>query len=44
MTNKPNSRGSEWRKWDLHLHTPASNNFIGAGNSFINHWKTQIVI
>lgn len=19
-----NTRGSEWRKWDLHVHTPAS--------------------
>ena len=30
MTNKPNSRGSEWRKWDLHLHsfyTNRNNNF-----------------
>lgn len=30
MTNKPNSRGSEWRKWDLHLHsfyTNGNNNF-----------------
>ena len=33
MTNKPNSRGSEWRKWDLHVHPfktkcviPESNN------------------
>ena len=26
------SRGSEWRKWDLHVHTPASvlNNQFGA--------------
>lgn len=23
MTNKPNSRGSEWRKWDLHVHIPS---------------------
>jgi len=27
-----NSRGSAWRKWDLHVHTPASlvHNYIGA--------------
>ncbi len=23
-------RGSEWRKWDLHIHTPASNHFTGS--------------
>ena len=22
MTNKNNNRGSEWRKWDLHIHSP----------------------
>ena len=30
------TRGSEWRKWDLHVHTPESyeNNFSG--------WETYI--
>ncbi len=39
MTNKPNSRGSEWRKWDLHVHTPASNNFIGSWEQFYTSLK-----
>lgn len=29
------SRGSEWRKWDLHVHSPASANFQGDWNGFI---------
>ncbi|WP_342606353.1 TrlF family AAA-like ATPase [Pantoea agglomerans] len=31
------SRGSEWRKWDLHIHTPASvlNNQFGDWDSYI---------
>jgi predicted metal-dependent phosphoesterase TrpH len=28
-------RGSEWRKWDLHVHTPASHGFQGDWNGFI---------
>lgn len=24
MTDQPYERGSEWRQWDLHIHTPAS--------------------
>jgi len=24
MSNKNLSRGSEWSKWDLHIHTPCS--------------------
>src|SRR5690606_26505821 len=27
-------RGSEWRKWDLHVHSPASYNFKGDWNQF----------
>ena len=27
-------RGSEWRKWDLHVHTPAS----GMANQFNGDW------
>ena len=23
------SKGSEWRKWDLHIHSPASNGYLG---------------
>lgn len=26
----PNSKGSEWRKWDLHVHTPVSYTWEGA--------------
>jgi predicted ATPase len=29
------SKGSKWRKWDLHVHTPASHNFSGDWNQFI---------
>ena len=28
-------RGSEWRKWDLHVHSPASYGFSGDWNQFI---------
>jgi ABC-type lipoprotein export system ATPase subunit len=28
-------KGSEWRKWDLHVHSPASHNFLGDWNQFI---------
>ena len=28
-------RGAEWRKWDLHVHSPASHNFSGDWNQFI---------
>ena len=31
MSNTKYNRGSEWRKWDLHIHTPftkLNNNFI----------------
>jgi hypothetical protein len=28
-------RGSEWRRWDLHVHSPASANFHGDWHSFI---------
>lgn len=28
-------KGSKWRKWDLHVHSPASANFSGDWNQFI---------
>jgi len=28
-------RGSEWRIWDLHVHTPASNGFVGSFDQVI---------
>ena len=28
-------RGSKWRKWDLHVHSPASENFAGEWDQFI---------
>ena len=34
ITNKYSSRGSEWRKWDLHVHTPYSHNYEGDWESF----------
>ena len=35
MTEHLWPRGSEWRKWDLHVHSPASFNFTGDYNQFI---------
>lgn len=35
MNSNPWPRGSEWRKWDLHVHTPASYGFQGDWNGFI---------
>ena len=29
------TKGAEWRKWDLHVHSPASQNFAGDWNQFI---------
>lgn len=29
------SKGSKWRKWDLHAHSPASHGFAGDWNQFI---------
>src|SRR5471032_3323019 len=31
----PWPKGSEWRKWDLHVHSPASDGFAGDWNQFI---------
>jgi ABC-type lipoprotein export system ATPase subunit len=31
MTDLKYTRGSEWRKWDLHIHTPASFHWNGQG-------------
>lgn len=28
------SRGSEWSKWDLHVHSPASHGFVGSWEQF----------
>jgi ABC-type lipoprotein export system ATPase subunit len=38
MSEMPYSRGSEWRKWDLHVHTPASliNHYGGNWDKYIN--------
>ncbi|HEV7876742.1 TrlF family AAA-like ATPase [Bradyrhizobium sp.] len=33
--NPLHSRGAEWRKWDLHVHSPVSHNFKGDWPSFI---------
>ena len=35
MTGSKWPRGAEWRKWDLHVHSPASHGFIGDYNQFI---------
>ncbi len=33
-------RGSEWRKWDLHVHTPES----GMANNFFNDWDNYVKV
>jgi hypothetical protein len=35
MTANRWPRGAEWRKWDLHVHSPASHGFRGDYNQFI---------
>jgi len=41
MTNKPTKPniGSEWRKWDLHVHSPASDGFSGTFDQFETQLK-----
>lgn len=41
MTSFP--RGSEWRRWDLHVHTPASalNNSFGSWDDYIGQVEAQ---
>ena len=34
------SKGSEWRVWDLHVHSPASELNNGFGNDWDNYVKT----
>lgn len=38
QNEKLGSRGSEWRKWDLHVHTPASYLY----NQFGNDWDAYV--
>ncbi len=38
MKNYIENRGSEWRKWDLHVHTPES----GLSNSFPSDWDLYV--
>jgi ABC-type lipoprotein export system ATPase subunit len=35
VSTKSWPRGAEWRKWDLHVHSPASHGFAGDYNQFI---------
>jgi ABC-type lipoprotein export system ATPase subunit len=35
VTDRTWPRGAEWRKWDLHVHSPASHGFHGDYNTFI---------
>lgn len=37
IKTKPLERGSEWRQWDLHIHTPAS--FHWKGQMYQRAWK-----
>jgi predicted metal-dependent phosphoesterase TrpH len=32
MVRSPNFKGSQWRKWDLHVHTPVSFSWDGASD------------
>ena len=38
MVSYKENRGSEWRKWDLHVHTPAS----GLNNQFGSDWDLYV--
>lgn len=38
MINYKENRGSEWRKWDLHVHTPES----GLNNGFGSDWDLYV--
>ena len=40
----PFSRGSEWRKWDLHVHTPASGMANGYGGDWDDYVKTLFTL
>ena len=42
MTQTSYPRGSEWRKWDLHVHTPSSlkNNYGGDWDRFISELES----
>ena len=35
MTNILHPKGTEWRIWDLHVHSPASSNYTGSWEEFI---------
>jgi predicted ATPase len=35
------TRGSEWRVWDIHAHTPASHGYSGSFDEFITNAKTS---
>lgn len=37
--NEHHNRGSEWRKWDLHIHTPFSHTSEYAGDTEDEKWK-----
>jgi ABC-type cobalamin/Fe3+-siderophores transport system ATPase subunit len=37
--NNNNQRGSEWRKWDLHVHSPASHGYVGDWEQFETQLK-----
>ncbi len=39
MTNERFLRGSEWRKWDLHIHTPFSHTSSYAGTTEEEKWS-----
>ena len=40
----PFPRGSEWRKWDLHVHTPASGMANGYGADWDDYVKTLFTL
>jgi len=40
MTHTQYSKGSEWRKWDLHVHSPYSHGYSGTWAQFIDQLKS----
>lgn len=43
MTTNTNTRGSEWRRWDLHVHTPESGMNNKYGNNDETTWDNFVV-
>lgn len=42
MNNSLYPKGSEWRKWDLYVHSPASDGFSGIFDQFETQLKNAV--